>query len=135
MRVPGGEPTNEYPFEIRQAFYYEAQDFVLSQRVHGPTFALGDFNARLHVRTPSDHDVMGEGVFGNASKTLDPVSNRELLLELCRSLDNTLANTYFAHGGGELVTYRNFGVPPMDFVSHEKFAQLDQVVAPMSWHD
>ena len=141
VRVPGGEacfvsvyaPTNEYSFEVRQSFYYEAQDFVSSQRVHGPTFALGDFKARLHLRTPADSGVAGDCAFGNPNKTLDPRANRELLLEMCRALDSVLANTLFVHDDEEIVTYRGWGVPPLDTISHEKFAQLDHVVAPCKW--
>lgn len=72
LRIPGGElcsvtvyaPMNVYPFDERQASYYEAQDLILTQCVLGPTLALGHFTATIHVQTPSDNDVVGEYVFG-----------------------------------------------------------------------
>ena len=141
VRVSGGQacfvtayaPTNQKDFETRHAFYTQAHDFIQSQRVHGPTFAVGDFNARLHSRQPSEESVLGPGVFGDPWRVLDPTANRELLLELCTSLENVVANTWYDQPDDFMVTYRNFGVDPLDVISPTKFAQLDHILAPITW--
>ena len=117
LRVMGGQVvfvsvyappnTENHPFESRQELYSQAQSFIASQRCHEPVFVCGDFNARLHYRQCGEESVLGPGVFGNASKILSPTSNRELLLELCNSMDGVLANTMFEHDAESLVTYRN----------------------------
>ena len=48
--APPNTPT--HTFLERQTFFHDAQDFILSQRTHGPTLILGDFNARLHYTLP-----------------------------------------------------------------------------------
>ena len=121
------------PFEVRQEFYAQVQDFVESQRTHGPVIVLGDFNARLHYRQNGEEDVMGPTVFGNPNKILASTSNRELLVELCRSLDAYLANTFSGRAPEQLATYRDIGAPALAATTYEHFAQLDHVVVPCMW--
>ena len=143
LRVPGGQlclisvyaptDTKDYSYEYRRSFHDEVQDFILSQRVHGPTFVLGDFNARLHLRRSSEESCLGPGVFGNPSKVLEPTSNRELLLETCQAMESVLINTFFQHDACKMVTYRGFGVGAMDAITHQNFAQLDHILVPHAW--
>ena len=126
-------PTNAHCFDERQTFFHDLADFAATQRTHGPTIVLGDFNARLHYRNPGEHCELGPAVFGNPRKTLDVLTNRELLLELCRSLDGMIANTCFDKPDEQLVTYRNLGVQPASNVCYQDFAQIDFVLVPRSW--
>ena len=128
-------PTNQKDFEIRHAFYTQAFDFIQSQRAHGPTFTLGDFNARLHHRQAGEESVLGAGVFGNAGRNINSTANRALLFELCTSLDAFLANTWLHQPEEYLVTYGESGVTPLDNISTSKFAQLDHILAPLHWEN
>ena len=141
IRVPGGQiclvtvyaPTNKKPFEDRHAFYSEAGEFIRAQRSHGPTFTLGDFNAKVHKRLPGEENIIGNHVFGNPAHVCNATANRELLLELCMASDNCLANTMFAHEPEALTTYRDLGVDPLAPVSPSSFAQLDFIPIPLAW--
>ena len=143
LRVPGGQvcfvtayaPTDvpAHTFEERQNFFHDLSDFASSQRTHGPTFVLGDFNARLHYKQSGEERIVGSAVFGNPRKVLDGSSNRELLLELCQTLEGVLANTCFDKASDELVTYRNLGIDPGAAVCHQSHAQIDFVIVPRLW--
>ena len=125
--------TSSYSFEDRQAFYADLHDFVHSQRVHGPTFTLGDFNARLHFRRPTEETYIGPGVFGDPTRALESTSNRELLMELCYASEGVLINTFYPHDADNLVTYRGFGIPALAEITHRDFAQLDHIICPFVW--
>jgi exonuclease III len=141
VRIYGGQltlvslyaPHNNHNFEFRHEFYTCARSFILSQRCHGPTIALGDFNARLHFQQSGEEYMIGPGVFGNPNKLLSPTDNRELLLELCESIGCCIANTFFDHAPVHLATYRDLGTllgAPIDF---QHYAQLDHVLIPHKW--
>ena len=67
IRVIGGQasfftahaPTNMKDYEFRNASYSEAGDCISSQRAHGPIFALGDFNARIHTSSAHEESLLG----------------------------------------------------------------------------
>ena len=55
---------------------------------HNCTIALGDFNTRLGERLPGEDDVVGPYVV-----SVNPNSNRELLIETCWETRSIIANT------------------------------------------
>ena len=79
---------------------------------------------------PGEEDIVGEDVFGDTARTLATTAKRELLLELCFTLDSCLGNTMFDVGPEELVTYRSFGVTPLAEATFPSFAQLVYNVVP-----
>ena len=143
LRVRGGQvclvtayaPTNtaNHPFHERYAWYTSAVDFIQSQRTHGPSIVMGDFNARVHSCRPGEETCVGRFAFGDPTKTTEPTDNRELLIEMCHTLSACLANTFFEHPKEELVTYRSLGVPPLAPVSATTFAQLDFTLVSADW--
>lgn len=125
--------TNTTAFAIRHYFFAQASDFVHSQQSHGPTYILGDFNARLYGRRSHEENWIGAGVFGGSPGVVDPTSNSEVLLELCAGANYVLSHTFFAHSPDRLVTYRNFGVPPLANITVGDFAQLDFILSHVSY--
>ena len=67
VRVCGGQvifvsayaPHSGHSFETRHDFFTRAHGFIHSQRCHGPTLVLGDFNARLHHRQSGEERIIG----------------------------------------------------------------------------
>lgn len=82
---------------------------------------------------------VGPDVFGNPSAELDPTSNRELLVEICREHSLFVANTCTEIPLGKLVTYFGlityFGLSssPSSLIRFEHFAQIDHILLPQVW--
>ena len=142
LRVSGGyvrllsvyAPQGGLLYDVRQAFFTDLSSCLLS-KVHGPTIVLGDLNSRLHYRCAGEEDVMGPHVFGNPHAVLDPLSNRELLVQLCRTASMVIATSLFSHPQERLATYFDLNSAPSSMVSHRTHAQLDHVLVPGAWAD
>ena len=77
---------------------------------------------------------MGKHVFGNAQAKLDdPNSNRNLLIDFCRSTDMVIANSFIHRPVEQMVTYYNLTTEPLDDIVHTKFAELDHVLCKARW--
>ena len=87
-------PHGGYDEEHRRGFYEALAEFWLTVRPHGPTIALGDFNARLFRRCPGEENVLGPFMFKKDDAQIVAGKNRELLLEICSALDACVANTF-----------------------------------------
>ena len=123
-------PHGDYKLEVRHDYFASLRECIARYRTHGPTFVIGDLNARIHVARNGERDIVGSHVFGDAALIDDTCSNRELLLEICSSLRYCVANTFFEHPPHEQVTYRNLSTAPMDLISPQRFGQIDCLLAP-----
>ena len=140
LRVSGGKvpvfsvyaPHNGKPYEERSNFYSELSCFMSSASGNGPKVALGDFNARLHVRQPGEDSILGEHIFGNPMAVHNTDSNRSLLMELCAASTMAVGNTFFASAPEHQVTCYNVGSHPHDTLDFKHFGQLDFVLVPQS---
>ena len=143
IRVTGGcavfissyAPHSGHSFEDRSVFYTDLEAFAEKQKTHGPTYILGDMNARLHRRAPDEIDILGPNVFGNPAATFSSSTNRSLLLSLCRSLQLFIVNTAFSHDASKLVTYYDIGSHPTSALDHKNFGQLDFILVGTEWLD
>ena len=138
LRVPGGKigiisayaPHGGYPFNSRQLFFDDLGRMFSRTSVNGLKLVFGDLNSRILKQVPGEELYFGEHVFGDASSLLKLGTNRELLLELCSSLDLAVANTFFDNSVEESVTFRSVGASPTDIVDTRNFAQLDLLLIP-----
>ena len=102
IRIPGGSacfisayaPHDGKNLTIRADFFHDLAAFTARCRTHGPTYVVGDLNARLHVRFPSEEQVVGNHFFKIPSAKLDGHDNRDLFLEMCISASFVIANTF-----------------------------------------
>jgi len=141
LRVSGGAivfisayaPQNGRSYEQRQDFFNALGEFYVQEKSHGPSYILGDLNARLHVVRDGEGDVIGPAVFGNPRAQTDATSNRELLVEMCKRHSLTIANTLFEAPAEQLVTYYDLSAHAKDDITPRKFAQLDLVLVPLPW--
>ena len=108
---------------------------VRSVSVHGPKLIYGDLNARLQFRTATEHSIIGQHVFGDSSSSLSASNNRNLLMEVCNSLNLCIANSFFQHSPESTVTYWGIGSTPLASITTRAFAQLDFCIAQQDWID
>ena len=54
-----------------------------------------------------------------------PTSNRELLLEVCMSMNAVVGNTFFQNPSEALVRYYSLGTKAMDAITIAGFSQID----------
>eukprot|EP00959_Pyramimonas_sp_CCMP1952_P422471 8849885-Pyramimonas_sp.AAC.1 len=125
--------TNVHEYDTRRDYYTDLAVFADKCRSHGPTIILGDFNARLLEQYAGEEDVIGEHVFRNPFSAWSPTSNRELLVELCHTLDACVANTYFKHADEHTVTYHDIGIEPSSAIVSGNFEQLDHIIVAKNW--
>ena len=86
---------------------------------------LGDFNAKLYHRLPGEEEVLGDYVLNAPFSKALPTSNRELLLEVCMSMNAVVGNTFFQNSSEALVTYYSPGTKAMDAITTEGFSKID----------
>ena len=151
IRVHGGyiqlitayAPHGGHALDARIEFHDELVRFCGSKKVHGPTFVLGDFNARLarcslSDRLDRDKCVIGPAVFtngfhGTSRRHSRCVINAELLAQTCHALDMLVSNTFFNRPAERQVTYFDLSIAPLDDISTRGFAQL-HLLADRPWH-
>ena len=68
MRFPGGlisiisaysPPNYDQNLEYRMDFYHQLREFTTKCKTHGPTYVLGDLNARIFYRCQGEEGVLG----------------------------------------------------------------------------
>ena len=141
IRVVGGlacfisayAPHNGYDLSVRADFFHDLAGLVTTSNTPGPTYVLGDLNARVQLRRPGEEDALGLHMFSGAAALPAAHSNRELFLELCTSCGYVVANTFFARPVEQIVTYFELSAKPMDVVTDNAFAELDHVLVHNSW--
>ena len=141
VRISGGSvcfisayaPHNEHDLTTRADFFSDLAVFARQCRPHGPTFILGDLNARINYSKPGEESVFGEHIFANPLANTKPHSNRDLLFELCLSNGYVVANTFIERPVEEKVTYFDLAAKPKDEISVRYFTELDHVLAQRDW--
>merc|ERR1712023_546832 len=78
-------PNYDHNLDARVEFFHKLSEFVKNCKTHGPTYVLGDFNARLFKRFSYEEAVIGPYLFDCPHATLTDNSNREFLFEMCHS--------------------------------------------------
>ena len=61
------------------------------------------------------------------------ITNWELLVETCRSLELVVTNTMFEHADEQLATYFDLSATPHSLINHLNFASLDFPLIPRLW--
>ena len=109
-------------FTERHSFYDALSDYLTKFKCHGPILVVGDVNARLHKVRSGKEGISRPHVFGIFLSSDDPLSNRNLLMVLCERHCLKVVNTYFDYDLERRVTYREWGVMPMDTeLTYRKF--------------
>ena len=112
MTVPGGKtyvvsaycPRSGYSLGDRQQFYSELGIYIRKLTCNGPKLVVGDFNAKLYRRFPTEHDIIGPQVYPSASRIDNVQLNRHLLYELCVAHSMVISNTFFEQPPEKQVT-------------------------------
>ena len=77
--------------------------------------------------------MLGPCVDGNSEAQIDAASNRELLVEICRSMSVVLANAFHERPVRQQVTCCRMSARPLDKITANKFAELDRILVHESW--
>ena len=118
-------PHSGHDYEIRKEFFNGLVSVWKAATRHECTLALGDLNAKLFDQMAGDSDILGDFVFKAPLRKDTRKTNRELLLESCRTLGAVVANTFFAHEEEQLVTYYGLCAHPQDSITASSFSQID----------
>ena len=140
LKVKGGvlnivsayAPHSGHKYEVRKTFFDELNSMWKKTARHDCTFVLGDLNAKLFEQLPTDSDIIGDYVFKSPMRKDIRLTNRELLMESCRSMGAVVANTFFAQEKEHAVTYYGLGVHPQDDITPSSFSQIDFCLADKS---
>jgi hypothetical protein len=141
LRVTGGKmavingyaPHDGKHFDQRQRFFSELGQLYAETSAHGVKMICGDLNSRIHKKTASDQEALGDYIFGNSAANLKAGGNRQLLMELCTSQGLAVANTFFDHPCARQITYYELGAHPQSVATPANFAQLDLALLPHEW--
>jgi len=136
LRVPGGKigiicayaPHGGYSFDVRQQFFEDLGSMYARTSVNKGKLIFGDLNSRIQKQLPGEEEYVGDYVFGNPEATLEPSSNRELLMEHCCTFGLAVANTFVSKPQAEAVTFRTPGTPPLQEINPRNFAVLDYLL-------
>ena len=69
--------------------------------------------------------MLGDYVFNAPFSKALPISNRELLLEVCMSMNAVVGNTFFQNSIDALVTYYSPGTKPKGEITNHGFSHID----------
>ena len=124
--------------EKEQTYKHLARHYKLHKN-EGPTYILGDMNARVQKRlNRSESTVIGEHTFEPHSA--DPmgrsdqvIENRQMLIDFCMDHQLILANTLFKKNKHKLVTYREIGTTIEDEVRRGTHEQIDFIIVASKW--
>ena len=141
LKVKGGAasfisayaPQSGLDFEVRHRFFSDLQAFTQRMKVHGPTFTLGDFNARFHGLPEPLSGVLGPYTFGDRTVNIEATSNASMLIEHCVSQNSVVSNTFFDRPVERRCTYYDLHSRPGDPVIPSRFAELDHVLVGTKW--
>ena len=121
LRVPGGNacicsvyaPHNGHSLRVRQSFFAQLIRRYNSVSAHGPKLIYGDLNARIHHRLAGEDPIIGPFPFGDPLAIIGGSKNRQLLIEACKALRLTVANTWFDSSIEDQVSFYAIGASPM----------------------
>lgn len=123
LRVTGGVLTIivvYFPYEDssdaqnvrrRRDAFANAAEFALQQQRQGPIIMLGDFNTSVRVRAADESPFVGPHMYAPPSRAganhnpPGPDSNHAMLVDLCRSADLVVRNTFLQKRQMAKVTY------------------------------
>ena len=126
--IYGYAPHSGHPTETKEASYDSLQD--LSNECNEAVFIGGDFNARLHYRYSSEHDIIGAHTFGRGRQYLEHVAhstleNRSLFVDFCGANSLRVLNTDYQKPLAKQATVRENTARIGHAFSPETHAQLD----------
>ena len=127
--------------EEKEAFYEDLQLLYSSYKNKGPTWIMGDMNARI-VKATSEEEQSYIGKFTFRPESASALSgndgivhNRSLLVSFCMGNECILANTWFKKQDRHLASYRTPGTEQTDLRVRPNFEQLDYILIPRKWRN
>lgn len=132
-------PQAMRPEEEKETFYQQLDDAFKGASKKGPTWVLGDFNARVQEKVfAEDEGIVGPFTFQRdivdiESKQQEVIQNRQDLIGYCTKNSLRLENTFKQKTDRKLVTYREVDTPvgaPFKRGMHE---QLDCIIGTQRW--
>ena len=143
LRIQGGKavlfsayaPHGGYSYEDRQTYFSDLSAAYSRVSSHGPKIIMGDLNDRLAYTQSGEADIIGEFTFGSEHNANDPLSNRNLLVQLCFEHELRISNSFCNQPVEQRVSFFAIGATPFSDLVPANFATLDHVLCPQSWHN
>jgi exonuclease III len=115
-------PTSAAEPETKEKFYKQLKTIQTKLQKQGPTYTMGDFNARVQKRLHATEQPIGNFTFyktndnlGNHPQDSHTKGNRELFIAYCNEINAIAVNTFFEKPNEKLMTFkqnsRNTGPP------------------------
>ena len=127
------------PEEEKEEAYDILTKYTRSYVHKGPTYVLGDFNARVQARiTEEEAEVIGPHTFEKESanpfgRSDEVVNSRQLFINFLINNNMKAMNTYFQKGDQRLVTFREIGTTRDEPIQRGTHEQIDFIVTPNRW--
>ena len=134
-------PQAGRPEEEKHAAYDNLTKHYKRHRNNGPTYILGDMNARIQARTTEEEGgIIGAHTFepetANITQRSDEVIlNRELLVEFCHEHKLELSNTRFRKPNDKLATYEEVGTTKQNKIKRGTHEHIDFIIKPQRWRN
>ena len=136
-------PTSVESIETKEKAYEQFQNTYDTLRGTGPTYIVGDFNARLiYPGNSTEEEVMGKfTMFDNKEemrRLREPMlENRELLVQFTLANELRIINSMFKKHIGKLATYRIDKTTDIEeeILTNEKHAQIDFILTEHRWRN
>ena len=139
-------PTSVDPTEIKDKTYDNLQNIYDKLKNQGPTYIIGDFNARLiYPNNNTEREAIGnytmyenKDYLSNSNYKEGMLENRELLMQFTMANELKITNTMYRKHIGKLATYRI--VKETEEITYEEIsnrthAQIDFVIVSHRWRN
>lgn len=132
-------PHAERPDTEKDDAYRNLDIAFRKQKNKGPTFVVGDFNARLlEARSNWEREYIGRNTFEPETASIRSLSegqthNIDLLVLFACEHSLKVSNTMFYKNKNKLATYKKPETTLTDPVTRPHYEQLDYILTPERW--
>ena len=136
-------PTAVHQSDEKDKCYNILQDTYNEFKNKGPTYIIGDFNARMiYPNNDKEEETIGKYTMFENKEPMDKLTegmleNRELLVQFTTADDMELLNTMYKNSITKLATYRIDKSTDKQYcnITNKTHAQIDYILVEERWRD
>ena len=136
-------PTAVHQSDEKDKCYNTLQDTYNKLKNKGPTYIIGDLNARMiYPNNDTEEEIMGKYTMYENKEQMEKLTegmleNRELLAQLTTANDMELINTMYKKSITKLATYRIDKSTNKQYcnITNKTHAQIDYILVEERWRN
>ena len=130
-------PAAEVRDETKEEFYSEIARYTDKHRRKGPTYLMGDWNARVQIKRDQTENGIGKWTFDKENNKLEGQSegaadNRQRFIAYSNAMEMKVMNTQFQKEDKKLVTYMEMGVKGGPY-ERGRYEMIDYILTGERW--